>query len=148
MYTYKFPRPSLTVDVVAFSKRNGRLHVLLIQRANVPFAGNWALPGGFVDKDESLETAAKRELEEETGILQGQLEQLYAYGDPDRDPRGWTVTVAYFGLLPQETLPNEDGGSDAEQVRWFPVDDLPALAFDHTRIVGDAVQKLQHHSNK
>lgn len=148
MYTYKFPRPSLTVDIVVFTRRGGRLHVLLIKRRNEPFAGSWALPGGFVDMDEPLEAAANRELKEETGIHCAQLEQLYTYGDPDRDPRERTVTVAYFGLLGEEALPNEDGGSDAEQACWFPLDDLPALAFDHARIVGDAFQKLHHHLKK
>lgn len=143
MYTYKFPRPSLTVDVVAFTKHDDRLHVLLVKRANEPFAGKWALPGGYVDMDESLEAAARRELKEETGVKDAQLEQLYAYGDPDRDPRERTITVAYFGLIPAAALPSEDGGSDAEQARWFPEDELPELAFDHDQIVGDALKKLQ-----
>lgn len=142
MYTYKFPRPSLTVDVVAFTKRDGRLHVLLVKRANEPFAGKWALPGGYVDMDESLEAAAKRELKEETGVEDARLDQLYTYGEPDRDPRERTITVAYYGLIPAEALPNEDGGSDAEQACWFPADKLPELAFDHNQIVGDALMKL------
>ncbi|MCK5313520.1 MAG: NUDIX hydrolase, partial [Anaerolineales bacterium] len=98
MYTYKYPRPALTVDVVAFTIRANSLSVLLIQRAGEPYQGSWALPGGFVNIDEELETAASRELEEETGVKGAYLEQLFTYGQPQRDPRGRVVTVAYITL--------------------------------------------------
>ena len=100
MYSYAYPRPALTVDIVIFTLRDRHLHVLLVQRADDPFAGMWALPGGFVNIDESLEDAACRELDEETGLKPAYLEQLYTYGEPLRDPRGRTVTIAYFALTP------------------------------------------------
>ncbi|HEY5669390.1 MAG TPA: NUDIX hydrolase, partial [Anaerolineales bacterium] len=105
----EYPRPSLTVDIVIFTLRENRLQVLLIRRANQPFAGYWALPGGFVQVDESLEDAAARELSEETGIEQAYLEQLYTYGDPERDPRGRVVSVAYFALIPADASVRSEG---------------------------------------
>lgn len=144
MYVYEHPRPALTVDIVIFTLRDNRLQVLLIQRANEPFAGCWALPGGFVNMEESLEEAAARELEEETGIKEAYLEQLYTYGDPDRDPRGRVVTVAYFALIPADAPVRREGGSDASQARWFPVDRLPPLAFDHAEIIAYALRRLRY----
>src|SRR5271154_3024562 len=99
VFTYEYPRPSLTVDAVVFGFDDQDLKVLLIQRALEPFAGKWALPGGFVQADESLETAVRRELQEETGLKHIFLEQLYTFGDPGRDPRGWVVSVAHYGLV-------------------------------------------------
>jgi 8-oxo-dGTP diphosphatase len=144
LYTYEYPRPALTVDVVIFTLRENRLYALLVQRGDPPYAGMWALPGGFVNLDESLEAAASRELEEETGIQQGYLEQLYTYGEPGRDPRHRTVTVAYFALIPADAPFRAEGGDDARQARWWPVDCLPELAFDHNEIVGYALRRLRY----
>jgi 8-oxo-dGTP diphosphatase len=144
MYTYEHPRPALSVDIVIFSLRAGQLNALLVQRARDPFAGMWALPGGFVGMDESLETAASRELEEETGLQEAYLEQLYTYGDPDRDPRGRVVTVAYFALIPSDAHIRPEGGDDAQKAQWFPVKDLPKLAFDHPEIIAYALRRLRY----
>lgn len=143
-YTYKYPRPALTVDTVIFTLREEKLQVLLICRAEEPFAGTWALPGGFVHIDESLENAALRELEEETGLKEAYLEQLYTYGEPRRDPRGQVITVAYFALIRADAPVRHEGGHDAFQANWFPVNDLPPLAFDHTQIVTYALRRLRY----
>ncbi|RMF45717.1 MAG: NUDIX hydrolase [Anaerolineae bacterium] len=144
-YTYTYPRPALTVDVVIFTLKEEKLSVLLIERAQDPYAGMWALPGGFVQVDESLEEAALRELKEETG-LEGEfyLEQLYTYGDPARDPRERVVTVAYFALIPSDRPIHDSPSSDAAAARWFPVDSLPSLAFDHGEIVHYALRRLRY----
>ena len=144
MYSYEYPRPALSVDVVIFTLRENRLHVLLIQRGEQPFAGMWALPGGFVNMDERLEEAAFRELKEETGLSHAYLEQLYTYGDPKRDPRGRVVTVAYFALIPAGAPFRAEGGDDASQARWFAIDNIPPLAFDHTEIVSYALRRLRY----
>jgi ADP-ribose pyrophosphatase YjhB (NUDIX family) len=144
MFTYEYPRPALTVDIVIFTLRDRHLHVLLVQRADEPFAGMWALPGGFVNIDESLEDAACRELDEETGLKPAYLEQLYTYGEPRRDPRGRTVTVAYFALTPAGASIRSEGGSDARQARWYPLDALPRLAFDHSEIIAYGVRRLRY----
>jgi 8-oxo-dGTP diphosphatase len=144
MHTYSHPRPALTVDVVIFTLREGQLHVLLIQRGEDPYGGMWALPGGFVRMAESLEEAACREMEEETGLKDAYLEQLYTYGEPDRDPRGRVVTVAYFALIPADAPVRTEGGSDTRQARWFAVNDLPKLAFDHDEIVSYAIRRLRY----
>lgn len=137
------PRPVLvTVDVVIFTIRERALHVLLVERGIAPFAGRWALPGGFI-RDESLEDAAKRELEEETGVRDVYLEQLYTFGDPDRDPRGRVVTVAYYALIRSDGAPTPIGGTDAATARWWPVQKRPALAFDHDAILDYAVERLR-----
>ncbi len=144
-YTYEYPRPSLTVDIIVFTLRDNLLQVLLIQRADEPFKGMWALPGGFVNMDETLEAAALRELQEETGLAgEAFLEQLYTYGDPERDPRGRVVTVAYFALIHADAPIRNEGGSDASQAHWFPIDDLPALAFDHAEILTYALRRLRY----
>lgn len=144
MYTYEHPRPELTVDVVIFTLREERLNVLLVRRARPPYQGHWALPGGFVEKNEPLENAAARELEEETGVQDAYLEQLYTYGDPGRDPRGRVVSVAYFALLPKNALAREEAGSDAAQLGWFPVNAAPELAFDHDQILAYALRRLRY----
>ena len=138
MYTYHYPRPALTVDVVVFTLRMDQLQVLLIQRARNPYKGSWALPGGFVNMEESLESAAARELAEETGIEGCELKQFHTYGNPQRDPRGRVISVAYCTFLAFEQTVSIQEGSDASQVRWFPMADLPDLAFDHHRIIQDA----------
>jgi len=135
MYTYEYPRPALTVDIVIFTLRENRLQLLLIQRREQPYAGMWALPGGFVRVDESLEEAASRELSEETGVSDAYL---------DRAPRGRGVTVAYFALIPAGAPVRSEGGSDARQARWHPLESLPALAFDHREIVTYALRRLRY----
>lgn len=141
-FTYEYPRPSVTVDAVVFGFDDQDLKVLLIQRAGEPFAGCWALPGGFVDMDESLETAVRRELQEETGLSQVFLEQLYTFGEPQRDPRGRVISVAYYALvkLADHTV---QAATDASNAAWFPVAELPKLAFDHEQIVEKARRRLQ-----
>lgn len=141
-YTYEHPRPSLTVDAVVFGFDDDDLKVLLIQRAIEPFQGKWALPGGFVRMEESLEAAVRRELREETGLADIYLEQLYTFGEPNRDPRGRVVSVAYYGLV---KLAEHDvrAATDARNAAWFPLADLPHLAFDHTRILETAHKRLQ-----
>lgn len=143
-YTYEYPRPALTVDVVIFTLRDRRLSVLLVQRGSPPFAGMWALPGGFVLMDESLEQAALRELEEETGVGRAYLEQLYTFGDPGRDPRGRVVTVVYFALIPAGAPFRAEGGGDAGKAGWFAADDLPQMAFDHAEIAAYALRRLRY----
>ena len=131
----------VTVDVVIFTIREGTLHVLLVRRAGPPFAGRYAIPGGFVHEDESLEAAARRELLEETGVRDVYLEQLYSFGDPGRDPRGRVVTVAYFALVAGGRALT--AGTDADEARWWPVSELPHLAFDHDRILAYALERLR-----
>src|ERR1043166_9681384 len=116
--------------------------VMLIERDLKPFAGMWAIPGGFVRTGETLEGAAARELREETGIEDVFLEQLYTFGDPGRDPRGWVVSVAYYALVSPEKHPAR-AATDARQARWFPVDRLPPLAFDHARILKAALAMVR-----
>jgi 8-oxo-dGTP diphosphatase len=135
-FTYEYPRPALTVDVVIVT-REARPRVLLIRRKVDPFAGKWATPGGFVEEGERLADAARRELMEETSLQGVELEQLYTAGDPSRDPRGWTVSVVYLARVkPDEMKPI--AADDAAEVRWFPLDTLPELAFDHAMILDRA----------
>lgn len=135
-----FPRPALTVDLVVVSRSVPR-RVLLIRRRNEPFAGRWALPGGFVDENEPLEHAAQRELREETGVDASELIQLGAFGDPGRDPRGWTVTVAYLACI-DPSIARLTAGDDAAEARWFFWDQLPDLAFDHDKILRAAQSRI------
>jgi 8-oxo-dGTP diphosphatase len=141
MYSYKYPHPAVTVDIVTLTIRDGQLKLLLIRRAGEPYRGSWALPGGFVEMDEDLEQAARRELEEETGVSGVYLEQLYTFGRPDRDPRGRVITIAYYALIPSNRL-RLRAASDAEAVGWFGMDELPELAFDHDEIFAMAHQRL------
>ncbi len=138
----KYERPSVTVDVVMMSLRQRDLQVLLIKRRSWPYEGMWAIPGGFVNINESLETAAKRELQEETGVQDVYLEQLYTFGDPGRDPRTRVITVVYFALLDSARL-QVRAADDATEVDWFPVYDLPQLAFDHQHILDYALKRLR-----
>jgi 8-oxo-dGTP diphosphatase len=131
----------LTTDVVLFTIQQERLKVLLVRRASEPYKGSWALPGGFVQEGESLAECARRELLEETGVDEAYLEQLYTFGDPDRDPRGRVVTVAYFALVRSDELILE-AATDADAAAWFPVDELPDLAFDHAEILQVARERL------
>jgi len=147
--TYEWPRPALTVDVALFTVRGRlsdlRLQVLLMRRGEKPFAGRWALPGGFVREDEDLADAARRELAEETGVSGAVLEQVAAVGTPGRDPRGHVVTVVYAGLVPPEGHRLEPSG-DSRAARWWDVgrpDPLPELAFDHGELLGMALSHLR-----
>jgi len=142
MATYAHPRAALTVDCVVFGLDDGGLKVLLIERALDPFIGSWALPGGFVRVDETLEAAARRELAEETGLSQVFLEQLYTFGALDRDPRERVVTVAYYALV-RLADHRVQAATDARNAAWFAVDDLPRLAFDHAAISEQALRRLQ-----
>jgi len=137
-------RPSVTVDTVMIALVDGQRSVLLVRRKNSPFAGSWALPGGFVEPHEPLETAARRELLEETGVTPARLEQLRAFGDPGRDPRGWTISIAFLAEVDEAAVRSwhPRAGSDADEVGWFPLDHLPPLAFDHEQILGYAARRL------
>lgn len=139
-HTYKYPRPALTTDNVIFRFDGNNLYVLLIQRGKEPFKGMWAFPGGFVNMDETVEQAAERELEEETGLTGVILEQLHTFSDPDRDPRHRTVSVVFYGLHHGNLY--VAGGDDAAHAKWFPVDQLPDLAFDHQDIMQAAFIRL------
>lgn len=143
MYTYDYPRPALTVDCAIFCKSHGNYYVLLIERANDPYKGYWAFPGGFVDMDEDLETAAYRELKEETGFEKIKLDQFRTYGAVNRDPRGRTVSVVYTGLMELGELPLVLGDDDAAQAKWIAIKELPALAFDHDVIMKEVLCHLQ-----
>ena len=141
MFTYDYPHPAVTTDVVVFTLRDQELKLLLIKRGGDPYKGKWALPGGFVQLDEDLDTGARRELEEETGVSGVYLEQLYTFGAVDRDPRERVITVAYYALIPSDKLQLR-AASDAEAVGWFGIEELPRLAFDHKEIVRMAHQRL------
>jgi len=136
----KPPAVSVAVDLVIFTVRDGGLQVLLIERGIPPFRGQWALPGGFVRERETLEEAARRELEEETGLRDVYLEQLYTFGDPDRDPRGRTVAVAYYALTPPAPL---RASTDAAKADWHPAGRTSKLAFDHAKILKTGLQRLR-----
>ena len=144
MPTYEHPRPALTVDCVVFGLdlEDNDLKVLLVRRDLPPFEGKWALPGGFVREDEPLDDAALRELEEETGLRKVFLEQLYTFGQPDRDPRGRVVTVAYFALVKLSDH-KVRAATDARDAAWFSVGDATELAFDHEAILEVAVDRLR-----
>lgn len=135
-YCYDYPRPSVTVDIVLLT-REPRPRLLLIRRKHDPFAGAWALPGGFIEMDETLEQSARRELREETGIEVTELVQVYTFGNPGRDPRGRTISVAYLARVDADAL-NPVAADDAAEVGWFALDALPALAFDHDQIIARA----------
>jgi 8-oxo-dGTP diphosphatase len=141
MYSYLYPRPALTADIVALRDREGVLEVLLIQRRNDPFAGLWALPGGFIEEYELPEDAARREFAEETGVsFSGPLALVGVFSKRGRDPRGWTVACAYVAELDgDEPLAPDDDAADA---RWFPVVSLPPVAFDHHELVAAALELL------
>ncbi|MEN8168190.1 MAG: NUDIX domain-containing protein [Pseudomonadota bacterium] len=140
-YCYPYPHPAVTTDVVLFTIQEQQLRILLIQRAAAPFSEMWALPGGFLEIDEDLETCAARELEEETGITGLYLEQLYTFGTPERDPRERVISVTYYALV-QANRVNPRAASDARQADWFPIGSLPDLAFDHADIIELARRRL------
>jgi 8-oxo-dGTP diphosphatase len=142
-YSYDYPRPAFACDTVVFAGPADARKVLLVKRGAEPFAGCWALPGGFIDEGERPEDAARRELAEETGLIwEGALTPVGAFGDPGRDPRGWNVSAVYVADIGLDT-PTVVGGDDAADARWCFSDDLPAkMAFDHAEIVAAALARL------
>jgi 8-oxo-dGTP diphosphatase len=136
-YTYEYPRPSVSADIVVVDLKKRSL--LLIRRKKDPFAGGWALPGGFMDMDESAADAAIRELKEETGLDVSRVQQIGAYSEVDRDPRGRVVTVAFYATASESD--DFAAADDAEDAKWFSIDDLPELAFDHGNILADCFAK-------
>lgn len=139
----QYERPSVTADVILFTVKDDDLKVLLIRRQRPPFAGQWATPGGFVDMDEPLPVAARRELEEETGLQDIDVTQLHTFGTPGRDPRMRVITVAHLALVPAASLPPLAARDDASDARWWSMYDLPRLAFDHAEILDFALRYLR-----
>lgn len=139
-YTYCYPRPSVTTDCVIFGYDGKGTRVLLVQRGNEPYKGQWAFPGGFLEMDETAEDCARRELEEETGLKEAYVEQLHTFTDVNRDPRERVITIAYYMLVKTDKV---KGGDDADKAQWFPVGDIPQLAFDHDRILRMAMSRLK-----
>jgi len=138
-----YPKPALTVDCVIFGYEKGSLQILLVRRGIEPFKGSWALPGGFVKLDETLDEAAKRELREETGVENIYMEQLYTFGGIERDPRERVVSVAYFALVKLSEVREVKDSTDAEEAKWFDIKKLPVLAFDHRHILQTAMERLK-----
>lgn len=147
MYCYHYPRPAVTTDIIIFKINNleEKLEILLIERKNEPFAKHWALPGGFIDLNESAEECALRELYEETNIEGINLEQLITASKPGRDPRGHTVSVVFWAIV--DFLPNYKEGDDASKANFFPINNLPPLAFDHKEIIDFALKQLKFRTN-
>lgn len=143
-FTYEYPRPAVTTDVLVVT-REPQIRLLLIQRGNQPFIGKWALPGGFVDMDEDLPQAALRELREETGIVDVDIVQFKTYGGIKRDPRHRTISVVYTAVIDEPVLAH--GMDDAADARWFELDNLPDLAFDHQLIIEEAIVSLRNNGS-
>lgn len=139
-YHYKYPHPSVTTDCVIFGFDGTRLNVLLIERGNDPYMGCWAFPGGFLNMDESALEGAKRELYEETGLRDAYIHQFHAFSAPDRDPRERVISIAYFALV---RLTDVKAGDDAAKAQWFPLDEIPPLAFDHDKMLREALKALR-----
>ena len=139
-YCYKYPHPAVTTDCVIFGFNGERLQVLLIERGIEPFKGRWAFPGGFLKMDETAEEGAKRKLKEETGLEDAYIQQLHTFSAPNRDPRERVITIAYYALVKIQEV---KGGDDAASARWFPLDEIPPLAFDHDYILRMAIQRLR-----
>lgn len=139
LYAYEYPRASVTADSVLFAQKNGQTYVLLIQRGNEPYKGCWAFPGGFLNMDETVAHCAERELEEETGIVLTGMQLVGIYSDVERDPRGRVVTAAYTAMT---TMPEAVASDDAAAAKWWPLNALPKLAFDHEVILADATKVL------
>ncbi len=140
-FCYDYPRPSVTTDCVLFARTEDDLKVLLIERKFEPYKGKWAFPGGFLNMDEDIETGAKRELYEETGLQNVELQQLHTFGDIGRDPRGRVISVVYFAVIELDNH-KAKAGDDAEKAEWFSVKNLPELAFDHSKILDFALNKI------
>lgn len=141
-YCYKYPRPAVTTDCVVFGFDGSGLNVLLIERGREPFKGQWAFPGGFLEMNETAEEGAARELHEETGVKDIFMEQLQVFSAVNRDPRERVVTIAFYALVRQHDY-RVAGGDDAAKAKWFPLSDIPPLAFDHQRILMVAEQRLR-----
>lgn len=139
-YCYKYPHPAVTTDCVIFGFNGERLQVLLIERGIEPYKGRWAFPGGFLKMDETAEEGAKRELKEETGLADAYIQQLHTFSAPNRDPRERVITIAYYALVKIQEV---KGGDDAVSARWFPLNEIPSLAFDHDYILRMATQRLR-----
>lgn len=139
-YTYEYPRPSVTTDCVIFGYDGNNLKVLLVQRGIEPYKGQWAFPGGFLQMTETASECAKRELKEETGLENAYMEQFHTFSDVERDPRGRVITIAYLALV---KIADVEGGDDAARAEWFPLSEIPQLAFDHDRILRMAFIKLK-----
>jgi len=137
-----YDKPSVTADIVIFTVQDNELKILLVKRAVEPFKNKWAIPGGFVKMNESLEDAAKRELMEETGVGEVYLEQLYSFGEPKRDPRGRVITIAYVALINSEKIKIR-ASTDVSEVQWFSIKKIPPLAFDHKKILDYALKRLK-----
>lgn len=137
-----YPKPSVTTDILIFTIRNSELNILLVKRNIEPFKNMWAIPGGFVRMEETLEQAAKRELKEETNVSPDYLEQLYTFGDLNRDPRGRVITVAYFALIKSDKIELK-ASTDVSNAEWFNINNLPKLAFDHEKILEYAIKRLR-----
>ena len=136
-YSYKYPRPAVTVDIILFTNETDP-KVLLIERKNPPFQGQWAFPGGFIEPDETLEDAAKRELKEETGMIINNLEQFKTYSEPYRDPRGRTISTVFYAKITADLASKASAGDDAAKADWFLLEKLSNLAFDHQKIIDEA----------
>lgn len=141
-FCYEYPRPAVTADIVIIKVLNKRKHLLLIERKFPPFEGMWALPGGFLNMDETLEQAALRELQEETGITGVAIEQFHTFSKVNRDPRHRTITTVFIGFA-EESTSAPKAGDDAANVQWFPMDKLPLLAFDHGEVMEMLKMKLK-----
>ena len=139
-YCYRYPHPAVTTDCVIFGFDGERLQVLLIERGIEPYKGRWAFPGGFLKMDETAEEGARRELKEETGLDSAYMEQFHTFSTPERDPRERVITIAYYALVKIQEV---KGGDDAASARWFPLDEIPSLAFDHDYILRMATQRLR-----
>lgn len=139
-FCYRYPHPAVTTDCVIFGFDGERLNVLLVQRGGEPYLGWWAFPGGFVRIEESAEQGALRELREETGLTPAYVEQFHTYSNPDRDPRERVITIAFLALV---RIADVRGGDDAADAKWFPIDEIPHLAFDHDQILRDALTRLR-----
>lgn len=145
IYTYAYPRPAVTVDIIVLQEKNNQKEILLIERLHEPFKNQWALPGGFIDLDEEIETAAYRELEEETSINRILLNQFRTYGKIGRDPRGRTISIIFYGELKDHDQIIK-AGDDAKNLAWFSIEKLPVLAFDHGDIVQDFLTEHKKNS--
>ena len=140
LYAYRWPRASVTADAVLFAEKEGQMYVLLIQRGNEPYKGYWAFPGGFLNMDETVARCAERELEEETGIVLTGMQLVGIYSDVERDPRGRVITAAYAAMT---TMPDATAADDDAAAQWWPLNELPPLAFDHNKILADAMRVLK-----
>ena len=144
MYCYKYPHPAITADCVVFAHEGTSLYVLLIERGQDPYKGHWAFPGGFMNMDETVEECAHRELEEETGLILNDMEQLRTFSKVDRDPRERVLTVAFLAILTRRA--EVKGSDDARQAQWWDITQLPPLAFDHQEILTCALRRLNEKS--